>query len=117
MSAQQGKECYQSKVNRYVKAASVSKTAYDEVQYQLVRLKEEYQLKIDGLENEVAELHREIQTLRVEYEDVQSKIEDDKIETQVHSQLYTDNVRQCYLELLTMNVGILQVDPVIRSVL
>ena len=74
-------------------------------------------MKIDGLENEVAELRREIQTLRVEYEDVQSKIEDDKIETQVHSQLYTDNVRQCCLELLSMNVGILQVDPVIRSVL
>ena len=33
------------------------------------------------------------------------------------SQLYTDNVRQCCLELLSMNVGILQVDPVIRSVL
>ena len=29
---------------------------------QLVGLKEEYQFKIDGLENEVAELHREIQT-------------------------------------------------------
>ena len=35
-----------------------------------------------------------MQTLRVEYEEMQSKIEDGKIETQVHSQLYTDNVRQ-----------------------
>ena len=50
-------------------------------------------------------------------EEMQSKIEDGKIETQVHSQLYTDNVRQCCLELLSMNVGIQQVDPVIRSVL
>ena len=56
MSAQQGKESYSIKVNQYVKAASVSETAYDEIQYQLVELKEEYQFKIDGLENEVAEL-------------------------------------------------------------
>ena len=62
VSTQQGKECYCSKVNQYVTAASVSETAYDEIQYQLVGLKKEYQFKIDGLENEVAELHREIQT-------------------------------------------------------
>ena len=116
-SAQQGIECYCSKVNRCVKAPSVSQTAYDEIQGQLVGLKEECQLKIDGLENKVAELCREMQTLRVEYEEVQSKMEDGKIKTQLHSQLYTDNVRQCCLELLSMNVGILQVDPVIRSVL
>ena len=74
-------------------------------------------MKIDGLENEVAELRREMQTLKVEYEEVQSKMEDGKIKTQVHIQLYTDSIRQCCLELLSMNVGILQVDPVIRSVL
>ena len=60
-SAQQGKECYCSKVNQYVKAASISETVYDEIQYQLVGLKEEYQFKNVGLENEVAKLHREIQ--------------------------------------------------------
>ena len=58
-----------------------------------------------------------MQTLRVEYEEVQSKMEDGKIKTQLHSQLYTNNVRQCCLKLLSMNVGILQIDPVIRSVL
>ena len=63
----------------------------------------------------VVELHSKMQTLRVEYEEMQSKIEDGKIETQVHSQLYTDNVRQCCLKLLIMNAGIQQVDPVIRN--
>ena len=38
-SAQQGKECYRSKVNRCVKAPSVSQAAYDEIQCQLVGLK------------------------------------------------------------------------------
>lgn len=116
-SAQQGKECYRSKLNRCLKASSTSQTAYDEIQCQLVALKEECQLKIDCLENQVVELRSEMQTLKVEYKEMQIKVEDGKIETQVHSQLYTDNVRQCCLELLSMNVGILQVDPIIRSVL
>ena len=116
-SAQQGKECYRSKLNRCLKGSSAAQTVYDEIQCQLVAFKEECQLKINGLESEVVELRSEMQTLRVEYEEMRSKIEDGKIETQVHSQLYTDNVRQCCLELLSMNVGIQQVDTVIRSVL
>ena len=95
--AQQGKECYRS---RCFKESSTSQTAYDELQCQLVALKEECQVKIDRLENEVIELRGEMQTLKVEYDEMQIKIE---IETQVHSQLYTDNVRQCCLELLRPN--------------
>ena len=74
-------------------------------------------MKINGLESEIIKLRSEMQILRIEYDEMQNKVEDDKIETQVHSQLYTDNVRQCCLELLSMNVGIQQVDPIIRSVL
>ena len=85
-SAQQGKECYRSTLNRCLKGSSTSQTAYDEIQCQLVAFKEECQLKINGLESEVVELHSEMQTLRVEYEEMQSKIEDGKIETQVHAQ-------------------------------
>ena len=39
------------------------------------------------------------------------------MKTKAHKQLYLDNVRQCCLELLSLNVGIRQVEPVIRSVL
>ena len=53
-SAQQGKECYRSKLNRCLKGFSASQTAYDEIQ-----------LKINGLESEVVELRSEMQTLRV----------------------------------------------------
>ena len=62
-SAQQGKECYRRKLNRCLKGSSVSQTAYDEIQCQLVAFKEECQLKIDSIENEVVELHSEVQTL------------------------------------------------------
>ena len=39
------------------------------------------------------------------------------LKTKEHKQLYLDNVRQCCLDLLSLNVGIRQVEPVIRSVL
>ena len=67
-SAQQGKECYRSKLNRCLEASSTSQTTYDEIQCQFVALKEECQLKIDHLENEVVELRSEMETLKVEYE-------------------------------------------------
>ena len=41
----------------------------------------------------------------------------DKCETKEHRQKYLDNVRQCCIELLSMNVGIKNVEPVIRCVL
>ncbi len=34
-----------------------------------------------------------------------------------HPQRYLDSVRQCCIELLSYNVGVRQVEPVIRSVL
>ena len=43
-SAQQGKECYRSTLNRCLKGSSTSQTAYDEIQCQLVAFKEECQL-------------------------------------------------------------------------
>ena len=116
-SAQLGKECYRSKLNRCIKGSSTSEIGFDEIKCKLAALEEECQLKINGLESEIVELHSEMQALRVEYEEMRSKVEDYKIETQVHSQLYSDNVRQCCLELLSMNVGIHQVEPIIRSVL
>ena len=39
------------------------------------------------------------------------------LKTKEHKQLYLDNVRQCCLELLSLNVGIRQVEPIIRSAL
>ena len=41
----------------------------------------------------------------------------DKFETKEHRQKYLDNVRQCCIELLSMNVGIKNVEHVIRCVL
>ena len=61
----------------------------------------------------------ELNKTQVEHIQLQEKLDEvrqDKVDTKVHSQLYADNVQQCCLELLSMYVGILQLDPVIRSV-
>ena len=40
-----------------------------------------------------------------------------KFRTKEHCQKYMDNVRQCCIELLSLNVGLKQIEPVIKSVL
>ena len=116
-SAHLGKECYRSKLNRCLKGFSESGVAIEEVTDQLATLEEKYQLKINELEVEIDELRNELGAVRLDENDMESKARDCTIETEVHSQLYLDNVRQCCLELLSMNVGIRQVEPVIRSVI
>ena len=114
-SARSEKECYRGKLNRCInKESSTVNTDFD---HKLATLEERHQLKIDGLDSEIVGLRGEMQALRTEYEEMRSKVEDIKIETHVHGQLYNDNVHQCCYELLSMNVGIHQVDPIIRSVL
>ena len=45
------------------------------------------------------------------------ELESHTFETKEHKQKYLDNVRQCCIELLGMNVGISNVEPIIRCVL
>ena len=63
------------------------------IKCQLAVLEEDCQLAL------IVELCSELQPLRVKYEEMQCKIEDNIIETQVHSQLYNDNVSQCCLDV------------------
>ena len=45
------------------------------------------------------------------------ELESHTLETKDHKMKYLDSMRQCYIELLAMNVGIKNVDSVIRCVL
>jgi len=67
-------------------------------------LEEQYQQRFDCLESELRS------DLEVLHKEIKSK---EKVETQVHGPLYNDNVH-CCLELLSMNVDIYQVGPIIR---
>ena len=45
------------------------------------------------------------------------ELESHTFETKEHQQKYLDNIRQCCIELLGMNVGVKDVEQVIRCVL
>lgn len=111
-TAQRAKECYRSKANRRFKSSSES--AVGDSKSSLSTLEEKYQQKFDCLESEIDRLRSDLEVLQVDYKEQQQK---EKFETHIHGQLYNDNVRQCCLELLSMNVGIHQVSPIITCVL
>ena len=46
-----------------------------------------------------------------------AELEVGMLETMTHKRKYLDNVRQCCAELLSMNVGVANIEPVVRSVL
>ena len=97
--------------------------------------------QIGAISDEKANLESSLCELRDSVEDLQSKvidladlldiarserdvlserlaeIESGKLRTKEHHQKYLDSVRQCCMELLSHNVGVRQVEPVIRSVL
>ena len=120
-SAQQGSEWYCSKLNRCSKNSIwQTETDFEELQCKQASHKEDCQSKINFLENEMVDLHVELNKTQVEHIQMQEKLNEvrqDKVDTKVHSQLYADNVQQFCLELLSMNLGILKLDPVIRYVL
>ncbi len=83
--------------------------------------KEMEQLKAQTreLDKAVTELHSELDSVQDEREFLLqsvAELESCTFETKQHKQKYLDNVRQCCIELLSMNVGIKNVEPVIRSV-
>ena len=83
-------------------------------------LRSDYDLKIQDLKTEIAQLHASLDEKQSGNEQLREKlneIDTKLLKTKEHKQLYLDNVRQCCLELLSLNVGIRQVEPVIRSVL
>jgi len=80
--------------------------------------KEMEQLKAQTrqLDKVVTELHAELDCVQDEREFLQriAELESCTFETKEHKQKYLDNMRQCCIELLSMNVGIKNIEPIIR---
>ena len=69
---------------------------------------------------EVADLKNALESTRDEYDILVGRMNDLEsacLETKEHKMKYLDNIRQCCMELLSLNVGVLNVEPIIRSVL
>ena len=76
--------------------------------------------KIKGLEAMCSQLKECIEETKIERDEFSerlSQVESKMVATKTHKQLYNDNVRQCCMELMSFNVGMKQVEPVIKSVL
>ena len=76
--------------------------------------------KINSLESEIASMAHSLETAKIERDSLAERLtelQSTKLPTKKHGQQYLNSVRQCCMELLSRNVGIRQVEPVIRSVL
>jgi len=105
------------KAEKEVKVVEVN---LNEIYSQFEELQLDYDSKIKMLKTEIAQLHTSLNEKQTTSEELRKRVDDidtKLLRTKEHKQLYLDSVRQCCLELLSLNVGIRQVEPVIRSVL
>ena len=74
-----------------------------------MKLESECNSRVNFLENEIKELRTILKEKEYTTEQLSKRLDElDKkvLKTKEHKQLYHDNVRQCCLELLGLNVGI-----------
>ncbi len=71
---------------------------------------------MNDLEKQIKERESENDSLLMEIEDLRKKSEKLIVHT-FCSGKYTDSIRQCCIELLSMNVGVRNVEPIVISVL
>ena len=119
-SLHQKKEKVRVKSYCLQKEAKGTELDLNEIQLKYVKLESECNSRIIFLENEIKELRTILKKKEYTTEQLSERLNElDKkvLKTKEHKQLYHDNVRQCCLDLLGLNVGIRQVEPVIRSVL
>ena len=83
-------------------------------------MEEEFMQKIELLEAKLSNFSSQLDVAKAERDvlaDRLHKVETQKLKTKEHHRKYLDRVRQCCMELLSLNVGVKQVEPVIKSVL
>lgn len=91
-----------------------------QLQLQVDRVETDLNVKADGFEAALSEFKGELNAVRMDREKLFERVSDlesKTISTKEHERKYNDSVRQCCMELLSMNVGINNVEPIIRSVL
>ena len=109
---------------KLLKATTKGSRSY---QYKLVVAKSTYSDGCDHLKLVAEDLKRKVESFNQSVLDSEDsydcllerlhELENHSFETKEHKRKYLDNMRQCCIELLSMNVGINNVKPVIRCVL
>ena len=83
-------------------------------------MEEHFMQYIERLETRISDLSESLDEAKCERDDLADRLhqlEIHRLSTKEHQQKYLDSIRQCCIELLSLNVGIKQVEPVIKSVL
>ena len=92
----------------------------NELKSRMVVMEEQFEQKIELLEVKLSDLSSKLDDAKAEHHalaDRLHEVEVQKLNTKEHPRKYLDRVRQCCMELLGLNVGVKQVEPVIKSVL
>ena len=115
-SAHNSVQCLRQKSNERAEATSDINT---ELSAKLESLKCQFSLKFDELQQKTEALNMEIKVARQEQDELADHLEEIESGTicTKNGQKYLDGVRQCCIELLSLNVANKQIEPVIRSVL
>ena len=113
------KERYRSQAHYHHKKREESQQRMSELMDEVQLCGEENFETLQRVEEKVKRLEEEVKQLRTDKQALMEKIEE--IERQqvptFQGRQYLNNVRQCCLELLSLNVGVKNIEPVIRSVL
>ena len=119
-SATQANHRSHSKVYRSSKQVEVVQRGMPDIESKLADLEKQFDSRVSSLMNEISQLKSAVNEAQQQWDQIQERldeVEQKHCKTKEHKQKYLDTVRQYCIELLSMNVGVKQVDPVIRSVL
>ena len=83
-------------------------------------MKEKFDARAEVHDKQVSDLKGALECTRNEYDLLHGRVNDLEsacFETKGHKMKHLDNIRQCCMELLSLNVGVLNVEPIIWCVL
>jgi len=106
-----------SRLNKKQETVIIEK---EELDSKLLELENCFDARVTLLEKRIENLTCELEVARNEQDEIVERlteIESQTLRTKQHKQLYLDRVRQCCMELMSLNVSTQNVEKVIRSVL
>ena len=92
----------------------------EELLHKMTDMEEHFMQHIERLEAKISDMSTSLDVAKSEHDHLADRLhqlESKKLSIKEHQQKYLDNVRQCCIELLSLNVGVKQIEPVIKSVL
>lgn len=113
VNALAAKERYRAKVNYGRKIVAQTKA---NLHYELQELREDFNTNLENLEHAIKAKEESNDQLLLENEELLLKAKSKQKIPTFDAGKFNDSIRQCCIELLSLNVGVRNVEPIIRSV-